>query len=211
MKLKPMPTQNKKIQLNEGGILDYYPEFLDQEKATNLLNVFINTVAWEQKLYTNFKGEKFPQPRLTAWFADNENLTYSYSKVTQIVQPWTNELLALKEVIEDCANFKYNSVLLNYYRNGKDSVGMHSDNEKELGLNANIASLSLGATRTFNLSQFKSNSNPAQLGFEQFKLTNGSLLIMAGTTQQFWKHSVPKDLNCDQPRINLTFRKIIKD
>lgn len=139
----------KKLKLiAEGGALEFDPDFLSLEDSEELFLFLQKNVDWEQKYYTNFRtGEKFPQPRLTAWFADNSEMAYSYSGVTQVVQPWIPSLLDLKNKIEKITEAKYNSVLLNYYRNGMDSVGAHSDNEKELGNFPTIASVSLGETR----------------------------------------------------------------
>ena len=190
----------------EGGILDFDPNFLHPEEEDELFKLLKEKVAWEQKFYTHFKtGEKYPQPRLTAWFADDVKMAYSYSGVTQVVQPWIPELEDLKRRIENVTGAEYNSVLLNYYRDGNDSVGLHADNEKELGKNPNIASVSLGAPRTFILVQQRSVECECAPGYEEYQLTPGSLLVMSGTTQHFWKHSIPKAPKAG-PRINLTYR-----
>lgn len=185
--------------ITQGGILDYDSDFLPLTHADQLLFFLRNNVEWEQKHYTHFKtGQQYPQPRLTAWYADDTDMAYSYSGVTQKVQKWLPELLDLKKMIENVTGANYNSVLLNLYRTGADSVGMHADNEKELGTNANIASVSLGATRRFELAY--------QTEKLVYNLTHGSLLVMSGTTQHHWKHGIPK-ADCREPRINLTFRK----
>jgi len=189
--------------LAEGGILDFDPYFLSSEEESTLFSFLKEKIAWEQKYYKHFKtGELYPQPRLTAWFADHANMAYSYSGITQVVQPWIPELKDLKHRIEKVTGAEYNSVLLNYYRDGNDSVGLHADNEKELGKNPNIASISLGFPRMFILEQ-QSKSKP--IGYEEYDVTPGSLLVMSGTTQHFWKHSIPKTKNAG-PRINLTYR-----
>jgi alkylated DNA repair dioxygenase AlkB len=194
-----------------GGILEFDKDFISVKESEELFTFLKDNVAWEHKHYIDRKtGQSYPQPRLTAWFADNTNMAYSYSGVTQIVQPWLPCLLDLKTKIENTTGAKYNSVLLNYYRNGMDSVGFHSDNEKELGNNPNIASVSLGETRTFMLQQYRtleSNGSfrPCTEGYEEYELTSGSLLVMSGTTQHFWKHSIPKTSR-SEPRINLTYR-----
>ena len=193
----------------EGGILDFDPNFLHPEEDEALFKFLQEKVQWEQKYYTHYKtGEKYPQPRLTAWFADDPKMSYSYSGVTQVVQPWIPELEDLKRRIENATGARYNSVLLNYYRDGNDSVGLHADNEKELGKNPNIASISLGAPRTFILVQQRSVDCECAPGYEQYELTPGSLLVMSGTTQHFWKHSIPKAAVAG-PRINLTYRHFI--
>jgi alkylated DNA repair dioxygenase AlkB len=197
----------ERILINAGGILDYDTTFLSTEKADQLFSFFKENIIWEQKHYTHFKtGVSYPQPRLTAWYADSSDMEYSYSGVTQVVQTWIPELLELKSAIETITEAKYNSVLLNYYRDGNDSVGMHSDNEKELGVNANIASVSLGANRVFQLAQFKKvKGSSEELGYLEYELSHGSLLVMSGTTQHYWKHAIPKAVEAG-PRINLTFR-----
>ena len=196
----------KKSLIAEGGILEYEPSFLSKDEADTLFTFLKTNVSWEQKFYKNFRtGQLVPQPRLTAWYADDQNMEYSYSGVTQKVLPWIPELLSIKEKIEQQFNTKYNSVLLNYYRSGSDSVGLHADDEKELGKNANIASVSLGAERTFNLVQVKTSDGSLPQGRVSYNLENGSLLVMAGTTQHFWKHEIPKEFGAES-RINLTFR-----
>lgn len=198
-----------------GGIIDYDPNFLSEEDATNLFNQLKIEVPWEQKFYTHRKtGAKYPQPRLTAWYADNPDMEYSYSGVTQKVYSWTPVLTNLKTQIEEITNSSYNSVLLNYYRDGNDSVGLHADDEKELGINANIASISLGAGRDFELSLYRQpkdksicNPNEDQRTYINHFLSHGSLLVMSGTTQHYWKHAVPKSRYLISGRINLTFRK----
>jgi alkylated DNA repair dioxygenase AlkB len=186
-----------------GGFLNYDASFLSKEEADKLLEFLRANVSWEQKFYTDWKtGRKFPQPRLTAWYADDPNMAYSYSGITQIVQSWTPELLQVKEKAEAISGAQYNSVLLNFYRDGRDSVGLHADDERELGDNPNIASVSLGTTRLFRL---RSNNDASNI--VEYQLSHGSLLVMSGTTQRHWKHEVPKDHNIHTSRINLTFRK----
>jgi alkylated DNA repair dioxygenase AlkB len=188
--------------IDKGGILDFDISFLPKEEADQLLDFLKQHVAWEQKFYTNYRtGEQYPQPRLTAWYADQTNMAYSYSGITQKVQVWLPELLTLKKKIEAISGADYNSVLLNFYRDGSDAVGFHADDEKELGQNANIASVSLGAARQF---QLVGNGSDIRM---DYTLTHGSLFIMSGTTQQYWKHSILKDKSIKEGRINLTFRK----
>lgn len=214
----------------QGGILDFDPGFLSRYEADHLFRVCQEDIDWEQKHYKNYRtGESFPQPRLTAWFADDAKMAYSYSGVTQKVQYWIPELLELKNRVEKATNAVYNSMLLNYYRDGKDSVGSHADDEEELGINATIASVSLGDTRTFRLGCYKSNPRwlvPQQADWlyevyapgsdHEYELSHGSLLVMSGTTQHYWKHEIPKQLLTPGqiklgvkgvgPRVNLTFR-----
>jgi alkylated DNA repair dioxygenase AlkB len=193
--------------LHLGGILDFDTEFLSKEESDKLFSFLKENVSWEQKFYTDYRTkQKFPQPRLTAWYADDAEMAYSYSGVTQVVQSWLPELLELKKKIEKVSGAEYNSVLLNFYRDGSDSVGYHADDEKELGKNANIASISLGATRQFLL-----KPNVPVIGDPiEYELSHGSLLIMSGSVQEHWKHSIPKAAGVKDGRINLTFRKFFK-
>jgi alkylated DNA repair dioxygenase AlkB len=118
--------------LDKGGIIDYDTAFLPKEEADKLLTFLKESVSWEQKFYTDRKtGKQYAQPRLTAWYADDPGMKYSYSGVTQKVQPWLPELLELKKKIEAASGATYNSVLLNFYRDGRDSVGLHADDEPE--------------------------------------------------------------------------------
>jgi alkylated DNA repair dioxygenase AlkB len=201
--------------INYGGILDFDSDFLRPVESDGLLTYLDKNVLWEQKYYTNFRtGEKLPQPRQTAWYADDPKMAYSYSGVTQAVQPWLPDLLLLRDKIEYITGCKYNSVLLNHYRNGRDSVGLHADDESELGSNANIASVSLGATRKFIITNYRKdfgwnvpeNISIAEGNSFHYELNHGSLLVMSGTTQHYWKHEIPKVSLPVSPRINLTFR-----
>lgn len=192
--------------LDKGGILDYDPAFLPKEEADKLLEFLRQNVSWEQKFY-NYGGRQVAQPRLTAWYADDPGMKYSYSGVTQLVQPWLPELLELKTKIQQASGAEYNSVLLNFYRDGSDSVGKHADDEKELGKDPTIASVSLGVSRLFRLFPKKGSDPNGSLDVE-YQLSHGSLLVMSGTTQQHWYHEVPKDYSIKEGRINLTFRTI---
>jgi alkylated DNA repair dioxygenase AlkB len=197
----------ERILIAEGGVLDYDSSFLPTEESDRLFHYLQSNVSWEQKYYTHRKtGAQYPQPRLTAWFADDNKMAYSYSGVTQKVQPWLPNLLELKAKIEEATQAKYNSVLLNYYRTGNDSVGLHADDERELSINANIASISLGATRKFILHQYRSkDGRMVGPSYYEYMLAHGSLLVMSGSTQHYWKHEIPK-VDKSEPRINLTFR-----
>lgn len=149
-------------------------------------------------------GKVYMQPRLMAWYGDMGK-SYMYSGRLYEPYPWTPLLLTLKECVEQACERRFNSVLLNYYRDGNDSMGFHSDNEPELGNNPVIASLSLGETRTFVL---KHKSNKA-LKPIRIQLNDGSLLLMEGELQTYWQHGIPKVATACGPRINLTFRTII--
>jgi alkylated DNA repair dioxygenase AlkB len=148
-------------------------------------------------------GKVYMQPRLMAWYGDMGK-SYRYSGRLYEPYPWTPLLLQLKDGVEQACDHTFNSVLLNYYRDGNDSMGFHSDNEAELGKNPVIASLSLGETRTFVL---KHKTNKA-LKPIRLKLNDASLLLMAGELQTYWKHGIPKERKSCSARINLTFRTI---
>ena len=146
-------------------------------------------------------GKNIAIPRLTAWYGD-QNMNYNYSGINNDPNPWTSELQGLKAKVEQATNATFNSVLLNQYRNGNDSVSWHADNEPELGLNPIIASVNLGATRVFKL---RHNITKEVIKLE---LTHGSLLVMGGELQHYWQHAVPKTKKVLDTRINLTFRLI---
>jgi alkylated DNA repair dioxygenase AlkB len=148
-------------------------------------------------------GKTFPQPRLIAWYGDAGN-SYTYSGIHLNPLPWTPVLLKIKTRVEAVAGDTFNSVLLNYYRDHRDSMGLHSDDEPELGERPIIASLSLGEERTFILKhKTRTELKPVRL-----KLASGSLLLMKGETQRHWKHGIDKETRPCGPRINLTFRRI---
>jgi len=162
----------------------------------------LQSIDWQHEKIFLF-GRWVLQPRLTAWYGD-EGKDFTYSGLVNHPKSWTPELLAIKQQVETLTNIKFNSVLANYYRDGQDSMGWHQDNEKELGENPIIASVSLGATRRFH---FRHKSNK-QLQTIAFDLEHGSLLLMQGDTQNFWQHQVPKTKRLVDGRINLTFRII---
>jgi len=186
----------QQVALADDGWLLYVPAFLTAGKADALFARLRETVPWEQ---SGRPGRPFP--RLTAWYA-NAGLTYSYSGVTHHAVPWTPELLAMKARAEAAAGTTWNSLLLNLYRDGQDSIGFHADDEPELGTDPVIGSISLGSERRFVL------KHPASGEKLEFNLPNGSLLVMGGATQHYWRHGVPKTRKPVGPRINLTFRYI---
>ncbi|TDD97392.1 alpha-ketoglutarate-dependent dioxygenase AlkB family protein [Flavobacterium cellulosilyticum] len=183
------------------AILIYYPHFFEEKEANLIFEQLKKKIPWQQDSIKIF-GKTHLQPRLTALFG-NIDKTYSYSNITMTPTPWNELLSNIKQKVEAISNSNFTSVLLNYYRDGKDSNGWHADNEKELGINPIIASLSFGAVRNF---QLKHNSDKNQK--INISLEHGSLLIMQGTTQHFWKHQIPKTMKPIDERINLTFREI---
>lgn len=181
--------------------ISYIPSFLKEQEALKLFEHLEKHTPWQQDEITLF-GKTHQQPRLTAFYGA-ENLSYSYSNIEMKAHFWTPNLLALKNKVEKQAQTTFNCVLLNYYRDGKDSMGWHADDEKELGINPIIASITLGSERFFHL---KHNTVPELKC--KIKLENGSLLLMKGSTQHFYKHQIPKTNKEIMPRINLTFRLI---
>lgn len=179
----------------------YYPNFFNPQKADELFAQLKTEIPWQQDHITVF-GKTHPQPRLTALFG-NEGKSYGYSGIVMQPHGWNPLLLFIKQAVEAICGEQFTTVLLNYYRDGKDSNGWHADNEKELGNNPVIASVSLGAQRFFHL-RHNSDKNLTQ----KILLEHGSLLLMKGTTQHFWKHQIPKTAKPIGPRINLTFRII---
>lgn len=178
--------------------------FFSKEESDMLYSQLMKNINWMDTKVTVY-GKEHDTPRLTAWYGD-PGTDYTYSGLKMNPFPWTNDLLFIKEKTDKEADVNFNSVLLNLYRTGKDSVGWHRDNEKEFGINPVIASVSFGETRPFHLKhKFKKNIEKLII-----PLTHGSLLIMKGKTQHYWEHQIPKTAKNISPRINLTFR-IIKD
>jgi len=192
------------LELTDGGLLLYDEAFLPPDLADRYFVELRDTVAWEQK--PGVFGHL--QPRLTASYGD-AGLVYRYSGTVNEAIPWTPTLLDIKGRIEavriDAERFEgvrgeYNYCLLNRYRSGADSVGMHADDEP--GMGPVIGSVSLGATRTFRIRHNRTKET------RTFPVGNGALIVMAGTMQQFWKHEVPKTQADVGERINLTFRRL---
>ena len=181
--------------------IEYYPNFFSEEQANVLFEKLLTETSWQQDNISVY-GKTYPQPRLTALFG-NEGKPYSYSNITMHPQPWNETLLQMKLKITEVTLCDFTTVLLNRYRNGQDSNGWHADNEKELGTNPAIASISLGAARAFHLQH--NSIKEARL---KLTLEHGSLLLMKGTTQHYWKHQIPKTAKTVDQRINLTFRTI---
>jgi alkylated DNA repair dioxygenase AlkB len=179
----------------------YYPHFFYKKEADTIFEQLTTDIPWQQDEIRVF-GKTHPQPRLTALFG-NKGKSYSYSNIKMQPHPWTPLLQNIKSKVESVSDTNFTSVLLNQYRDGKDSNGWHADNEKELGINPIIASVSFGTERIF---QLKHNTIPNLK--QNIILEHGSLLLMKGTTQHFWKHQIPKTSKTIHSRINLTFRVI---
>lgn len=169
-------------------------QFLNTQEADQLYDALLTQVEWKQELI-NIYNKQIPLPRLTAWYGDKP---YTYSNIKNPPKKWLPELITIKNKLP----YTFNGVLLNYYRDGKDSVSWHADDEPEFGKHPTIASLSLGATRTFQMKHKITNEK------KNLELTHGSLLVMEGDTQENWLHQIPKTKKPTRPRINLTFRLI---
>ncbi len=183
-------------------LLQYIPCIFNDNESKFFMKAFIEHIPWEQKLITMY-GKQLLTPRLTSWHGDAHK-AYAYSGNKFNPLPWTPELLTIKQKIEPLAGIVFNSVLLNYYRDGNDSVAWHSDDETELGAQPVIASVSFGQPRRFDVrNKIDKNIKHAVL------LEEGSMLLMKGDLQHNWEHRIAKSTVPMKPRINLTFRVII--
>lgn len=181
--------------------LIYCPNLFTKHEADNYFKTIKNETNWQHDDITIF-GKTYKQPRLTALFGDSDR-PYSYSNIVMHPIPFTKTLQVIKHQVEIFSNYQFNTVLVNLYRNGNDSNGWHADNEKELGKNPVIASVSLGEERPF---YFKHRTIKEQN--HKLILEHGSLLIMKGQMQHYWLHRIAKTAKEIQPRINLTFRRL---
>ena len=181
--------------------IDLYQSIECDKKQDFWFESCLHDLNWETGFIKIF-GKTHQIPRLQAWYAD-DGINYTYSGKKLHRHNWNYTLIEIKEKIENITSFKFNSVLANLYRDGNDSMGLHSDNEKELGKNPVIASLSLGESRDI---YFKHKNKKSHLVIPQI---NGQLIVMYGKTQEYWKHEIKKTKKFKKPRINLTFRNII--
>lgn len=183
------------------GEARYFPNALGPQEADDLFAVLRGQVDWRQEEIVLF-GQRRLVPRLVAWHGD-AGAVYSYSGVEHHPQPWTPPLQRIRERVEALSGHSFNSVLLNLYRDGRDGMGWHADDEPQLGASPVIASVSLGATRRFRMRHRKRRAETLGLDLE-----HGSLLLMQGATQHHWLHAVPKVTRPVGERINLTFRRV---
>jgi alkylated DNA repair dioxygenase AlkB len=180
-----------------------YPQIVGRSEATQMFERLIAEIPWQQE-HLRIAGKLRAIPRLQCWMGDSAS-NYGYSGVSLAPCPWHDTVKKIHDRVADLCASTFNSVLINYYRNGQDSVAWHADDETELGDTPVIASVSLGAERTFELKQ--KHQTPAKK--YQLLLRHGSLLIMGGKMQQHWLHQLPKDKGLLEARINLTFRNIV--
>lgn len=198
MELPGIKNTNSKNLLPKDGEVEFVSHFIERD----CLHEIIDSIEWSQDNMQMF-GKRIDLPRLTAWYGDPE-ATYTYSGITNQPLSWTPLLLKLREKIESYTKEDFNSVLLNYYRNQNDHMSWHTDNERELGPSPVIASLSFGEERLF---QFKHHLDKEEKKVS-IKTEPGSLIVMRGETQKYWRHRIAKTSLPMGPRVNLTFRKI---
>ncbi|WP_426416574.1 alpha-ketoglutarate-dependent dioxygenase AlkB family protein [Aestuariirhabdus sp. LZHN29] len=184
------------------GTLQWYPTFLSAEVADTLLRTFESKVTWRQD-FLQMGARHITIPRLQAWYGDQG---YRYSGLWLEPAPFLGEHHVLLKILRESLGLRINSVLMNLYRDGNDSVGWHADDESVLGENPCIASLSLGGTRRFHLRHRQDSRQRLSL-----ELSHGSLLVMSGPIQHCWRHQIPKTRRPVAPRINLTFRYLHPD
>lgn len=176
----------------------FMQNFLDYSEADQILKSLIESTPWRADRITVF-GKSHELPRLQQWY--NEDSIYRWSGIEMSPLPWTSELSEIRKRVQEAVQYEFNSVLLNCYRNGNDTVGWHSDDEPGLGGRPFIASLSLGASRDFMLRSMDQSKKV------KITLDHGSLLTMGGDSQKLWQHSLPRRRRVELPRVNLTFRR----
>ncbi len=186
--------------LPQDGIALYYDKIIADDQVKQLYDALFYNILWENERVIMF-GKEIITKRKVALYSD-PSIAYRYASKTKTGLPWTSTLLTIKNVVESITKESYNACLLNLYHNGEESMGWHSDNEKEIITNSSIASLSLGANRKFS---FKHKLSKETVSIE---LANGSLLEMKGGVQAHWWHALPKSKKVTAARINLTFRQM---
>jgi alkylated DNA repair dioxygenase AlkB len=185
--------------LPDDGEVNYFGSIFTNQQLQHYLHYLLNNINWENDELIIY-AKHITTKRKVAWYGDS-NYAYTYSNTTKQALPWTTELLTLKTTVEKLTQTRYNSCLLNLYHNGEESMSWHSDDEVCIDKNGAIASLSFGAERKFSLKHKTSKKTISLI------LESGGLLVMKGTTQTHWLHSLPKMKNVSSPRVNLTFRR----
>lgn len=194
--------ENKNL-LPKDGIVNYYGKIIPEELANTIFYNLLKNLDWKHDEATVY-GKHYITKRKVAWYGDKA-FEYTYSGNTKKALPFTIGLLKLKQLVELKTRETYNSCLCNLYHNGTETMGWHSDAEKDLKEHGAIASLSIGAERKFAF-KHKETKNTCE-----FVLEHGSLLVMSGKTQEYWLHRLPPTKKIKEPRINLTFRTIVKN
>jgi len=194
--------KNKNL-LPYGGTVNYYGRLLSHKEAKDYYDSLLHTIAWKNDVAVIF-GKLIKTKRKVAWHGDKA-FEYTYSNNTKLALPWTQDLLALKKLVEKKTGESFNSCLLNLYHSGEEGMAWHSDGEKDLKKNSAIASLSFGAERKFS---FKHKTTKETVSIV---LESGSLLVMKDETQTHWLHRLPPTKKIFKPRINLTFRTIVEN
>jgi len=184
-------------------LMEYHPDVFSAGESIALMQTFIDTMPWQQQVIPMY-GRDVLTPRLTAWYGDpGSDYAFSGTKFNPML--WTDELLHIKTIVENHTKTTFNSVLLNYYRDGNDSVAWHSDDEYELGIKPVIASVSFGQQRRFDVRRKDNHQTRYSIDLE-----NGSLFLMKGDLQHNWEHRIPKSTQKLKSRVNLTFRTICR-
>ncbi len=191
--------QNQNLLPYDGEVF-YIPKILSEERADFFYSSLLQNISWVRDEVLMF-GKTILTERKVAWYGD-KNFSYTYSNKTKFALEWTSDLLELKSISESYSRTSFNACLLNLYHDGNEGVGWHSDDEKSIVDQSCIASISLNAERKF---EFKSKNSGERVSI---LLEHGSLLLMQGQTQKYWKHQLPKSRKILKPRINLTFRKM---
>lgn len=192
---------SSKVVLSEDGEAILYEQFFSRRDSDRIFSSLTSEIKWQQDTIRLF-GKSMLLPRLTAWYGD-KGKSYTYSGIEYHPEPWIPVLCEIKTSIEAVAKVRFNSVLLNFYRHGQDSMAWHSDDEPELGHNPIIGSVSFGETRRFSFKHKYQKNSKVDLD-----LSHGSFLLMGGEIQHYWLHRIAKTSKLVNPRINLTFRAI---
>lgn len=190
-------TENLNL-LHQDGIVNYYGPMMPPTKAVDFMQILMEEIDWQPDEVVIF-GKKHITKRKVGWYGDKP-FCYRYSNSKKVALPWSEALISLKKMVEERCGETFNSCLLNLYHNGAEGMGWHADDERELQKHGAIASISFGAERKFTFKHKQTKET------KSIVLENGSLLVMKGTTQDHWLHTLPKALKITTPRINLTFR-----
>jgi alkylated DNA repair dioxygenase AlkB len=188
--------------LPKDGIVNYYGKVFPDQEANHYLECLLSTIEWKNDEAVVF-GKHIITKRKVAWYGD-QDFEYTYSNTTKRALSWTKELLELKVVTENRTGEKFNSCLLNLYHSGDEGMAWHSDGEKDLKENGVIGSLTFGVERKFSFKHKQTKETVSII------LEHGSLLVMKGTTQTYWLHRLPPTKRITKPRVNLTFRTIVR-